>query len=82
MIGLATSIGIENPTPCAFCVDRGVDADDLARAVHERAAGVAGVDGRIGLDQVVQLLAARLRASEARIWRPRPETTPVVTVFS
>ena len=32
--------------------DHGVDADDLARRVQQRAAGVAGIDGRIGLDGV------------------------------
>ena len=34
-------------------VDRGVDADHLAREVEQRAARVAGVDGGVGLDEVV-----------------------------
>ena len=33
--------------------DGGVDADDVAAAVDERAAGVAGVERRVGLDDVV-----------------------------
>ena len=37
--------------------DRRVDADDLAVGVDQRAAGVAGVDGGVGLDQAVELLA-------------------------
>ena len=32
--------------------DRGVDADDLALEVDQRPAGVAGVDGGVGLDRV------------------------------
>ena len=35
--------------------DEGVDADQFAVGVHERAAGVAGIDGRIGLDEVAGL---------------------------
>jgi hypothetical protein len=35
--------------------DRGVDADQLAAQVDERAAGVAGVDRRVGLDEVLVL---------------------------
>ena len=33
--------------------DGGVDADDFAAGVDERAAGVAGVEGGVGLDDVV-----------------------------
>src|SRR5215472_6330997 len=33
-------------------VDRSIDADDLAAGVHERAAGVSGVDGGVSLDRV------------------------------
>ena len=32
--------------------DGGVDADQLAAIVDQRAAGVAGIDGRVGLDEV------------------------------
>ena len=40
--------------------DGGVDADDLAVHVQQRAAGVAGVDGRVGLDEVLELAAGAL----------------------
>ena len=43
--------------------------------VDERAAGVAGVDGRVGLDHVPERHAA-----QGRELRPRPETIPRVTV--
>ena len=33
-------------------VDRRVDADDFAAHVEQRSAGVAGVDGRVGLNDV------------------------------
>ena len=36
---------------CAVADLQGDDADDLAVAVDERAAGVAGIDGGVGLDQ-------------------------------
>ena len=39
--------------------DHGVDADDLAVRVQQRAAGVAGVDGRVGLDGVLDGRALR-----------------------
>jgi hypothetical protein len=32
---------------------RRVDADDIAARGHERPAGVAGIEGRVGLDHVV-----------------------------
>ena len=35
--------------------DEGVDADQLAVRVHQRAAGVAGIDGGVGLDEVAGL---------------------------
>ena len=38
--------------------DRGVDADDGAVGGDERPAGVAGVDGGVGLDEVVEADAA------------------------
>ena len=41
-------------------VDRGVDADHLARRVEQRAAGIAGVDRGIGLDEVVEGAGADL----------------------
>ena len=36
---------------------RGVHADHLAGAGHQRTAGVAGVDGRIGLNESLELVA-------------------------
>ena len=36
-------------------VDGGVDADDFAGHIDERAAGVAGIDGGIGLEEVLEL---------------------------
>ncbi len=37
-------------------IDGGVHADDLASHVDERAAGVAGIDGGIGLDEALELV--------------------------
>ncbi len=36
----------------SFGENGGVDADQFAAVVHERAAGVAGIDRRVGLDEV------------------------------
>ena len=36
-------------------VDGGVDADDFAVHVEQRSAGVAGIDGGVGLDEVLEL---------------------------
>ena len=38
----------------AAAADGGVDADDLAVDVEQRAAGVAEVDGGVGLDEVLE----------------------------
>ena len=40
------------------------DADEVAVTVEEGAAGVAGVDGGVGLDEVVQALAAEAGAED------------------
>ena len=45
--------------------DRGVDADDLAARVDQRPAAVAEVDGRVGLDVVVEARVEELPADEA-----------------
>src|SRR5580704_9625245 len=37
-------------------IDGGVHADDLAGHVHERTAGVAGVNGGVGLDEALELV--------------------------
>ncbi len=42
--------------------DRGVDADQVARAVYQRAARVAGVDGGIGLNEVFERVDAEVSA--------------------
>ena len=41
----------------AACVDGGVDTDYFAGHVDERAAGVAGVDSGVGLDEALELVA-------------------------
>ena len=46
-------------------LDDGVDADDLAAQVEERAAAVAGVDRGVGLDEIV----VRARADRRAPWR-------------
>ena len=33
---------------------RGVDADDVARGIDQRPAGIAGIQRRVGLDDVVE----------------------------
>ena len=53
-----------------------VDADDLAPRVEQRPAGVAGVDGRVGLDEV----RSRMPPSSSAMVRSEAETMPVVTV--
>ena len=59
--------------------DRAVDADDLAGAVDQRAAGVAGVDRRVGLDRVDTV---RRSAVEPVVTaRPVALTMPSVTVL-
>src|SRR5208283_1347065 len=44
-------------------VDGGVDADEPAFDIHERAAGVAGVDGGVGLDEVFIVFDAEVAAA-------------------
>ena len=60
---------------CRRRLDRGVDADDLAREVEQRAAGVAGIDRGVGLDEVVV-------GRRAPMLRPLALTMPAVTVCS
>ena len=57
--------------------DRRVDPDDAAAAVRERAARVAGVQRRVGLDDVVHDPARRPERTGSE--RPSAETTPAVT---
>jgi hypothetical protein len=44
--------------------DRGVDADKLTPQVHQRAARITWVDGRICLDEILVSLFAYTRATE------------------
>ena len=46
--------------------DRGVDADELAGHVDQRAAGIAGIDGGIGLDEELVVGDADLGARQRR----------------
>ena len=51
-----------NPTPCQppdSEIDRLVDADEFAAHVDQRPAAVAGVEQRVGLEQVGRVFAAR-----------------------
>ena len=49
--------------------DGRVDADDLAFDVHQRAAAVAGIHGRVGLQIFLIRAAAEVAAAAARLWR-------------
>ncbi|OIQ66910.1 hypothetical protein GALL_515190 [mine drainage metagenome] len=44
--------------------DGGIDADQVAPRIDQRAAGVAGVDGRIGLDEIFKGVDAELGAAQ------------------
>jgi len=78
-----TSLIDRNGKADVFCAgsDGGIDADYLAAQVEQRAAGVAGINGGIGLND------ARDGFFRARIGRRRsdvresPETTPTETVL-
>ena len=63
----ASDTGIAKPIPMRAArlgKDRAVDADEVARRVDERAAGVAGIDRRIGLDEVLEAIDAEMVAPE------------------
>ncbi|AEK60364.1 hypothetical protein CFU_0527 [Collimonas fungivorans Ter331] len=47
-------------------IDRGVDADQVAVGVDQGAAGIAGVDRSIGLDEVLELVDAEMAATQRR----------------
>ena len=47
----------------ALAEDAGVDADQLAARVDQRAAGVARIDRRVGLDEVLVVGEAHVRAA-------------------
>ena len=40
--------------------DRGIDPNDLVGHVDQRSAGIAGVDGRVGLNEVLELAGGPL----------------------
>ena len=44
--------------------DRGIDTDKLTSQVHQRAARIAWIDGRIGLDEILVSLLTNTRAAE------------------
>ena len=52
----AAEAAVPGPAELVVRRGRGVDADDLAVRVHQRAARVAGLDVRVGLDQPGELL--------------------------
>ena len=82
MIGLATSIGIENPTPCASALTAVLTPITWPALLTS---GPPELPGLMAASVWIRLFSCSLLvccASEAWIWRPRPETTPVVTVFS
>jgi hypothetical protein len=57
--------GMAKPTPSepdGLGVDGGVHADDLAGHIDQRAAGVAGVDGGVGLDELLELVGRAVGA--------------------
>ena len=61
--------------------DGGVDADELPFEVHQRAAGVPRIDGRIGLDKVLVVCDAHIAAPQSaddphRHGLRQPEGTP------
>ena len=46
--------------------DGGIDADQMAFVIHQRAAGVAGIDRRVRLDEVFHLLDSQARRGPSR----------------
>ena len=44
--------------------NRAVDADQIAAGVDQCAAGVAGIDRRIGLDEILEGVDAQMRAAQ------------------
>ena len=72
-------MGIAKPMPLrAAAADGGVHPDDLAPQVEERAAGVARVDGGVGLEEVV--VAGSGRGGTSSLVRPLALMMPALTV--
>ena len=65
-------MGTAKPMLLARRADGGVDADHLAARVDQRAAAVAEIDGRIGLDVAVEAGVEQFAADVARRRRPSP----------
>ena len=58
--------GIANPIPCEPPLredNRHVDPNDLAAEINQRPAAVAGIDGRVGLQQFAESVSAVWRIS-------------------
>ncbi len=64
ILRVASLIGTARPE--ADAGDGGVDADDAPEAVGQRAAGVARVERRVGLDHVLDQPTGRARAGRQR----------------
>ena len=87
----AVSTGMAKPMPRLpplRRVDGGVDADQPAFGVDQRAARVAGVDGRVGLDEVLEgvdmpswLRPSALTMPEVTVW-PTPNGLPMASTTS
>ena len=45
-------------------IDRGVDPDEVPAGVDEGSPGIAGIDWRIGLDEILEGVDAQVRAAE------------------
>ena len=82
MIGLATSIGIEKPIPWASWLTAVLMPMTWPALLTS---GPPELPGLMAASVWIRLRSCSVLvwvASDAWIWRPRPETTPVVTVFS
>ena len=61
--------GTAKPTPSLprlLANNGGVDTDEPAFGIHQRAAGIAGVDGRVGLNEILILVETRQAAAAQR----------------
>ena len=67
MTPLAMLTGMAKPMPMLPPLprqNRGVDADQFAAQIHQRAAGIAGIDGGVGLDEVLVAVGVDAGAAE------------------
>ena len=82
MIGLATSIGMAKPMPCASWLTAVLMPMTWP---PESSSGPPELPGLMAASVWIRLFSCSeldVIESPATIWRPRPEITPVVTVFS